>query len=459
MSPSEMEHTPQHQYLQHDDTFDRSTTASQDDMQEDQAEDAVAPTFPMGSSAFEGRELLPRRILFLPSDGPARAYVQPFVHFGTTEPPNATSRQSFYRKVTGLRETEIWLDIDREKAARIRREYKAMESWGLKEGDHEHTAVELILKREWRWPERETKTEEVTNERVTKIGIKPIPSLRWKAPPLIGKHEPRKSNYKPFEFDVFPDALYWISLNNFDPGRTVLFEPFVHIFNQRILLPYLTVEHKCDGTESRNAKHQIAASAAMILYNRFLVKGILLDLTGAPWSTVNTSNLRHYGLIMMGSKWSIWLARPRITRSGKWSGCTVDCIDEGTMSSYTVIQKLGDWLNEIHRWGLTTWGTEVIQDLETCVATASSRALEELEVSGNEFGADEEEPDVEEENLNAEVELYTDTGSRRRRSKRARSQTWETEADLADEDADQEELGDASGFVSGLRRSKRLRSH
>ena len=69
-------------------------------------------------------------------------------------------------------------------------------------------------------------------------------------------------------FDARPDCAYWLSLQAFSIEYATQIQEWAYMVNQRITCPYLMVELKKINSESLSAENQVAAAAALALYDR-----------------------------------------------------------------------------------------------------------------------------------------------------------------------------------------------
>ncbi|KAJ2897205.1 hypothetical protein MKZ38_004852 [Zalerion maritima] len=249
-------------------------------------------------------------------------------------------------------------------------------------------AKEALLRRDPRHPSHE-EAREWRTERMLELVAKPSTSAnsRWRPPPLSAG-----ANSLEYDFDVRPDCQYWLSVRSFNPEYTRLFSRYVYVHNDRITCPYFTVEFKKDDTTAERAQNQIAAAAAMALYNRCLLKLERLKLTKNSWSEKHTSCIRHYGLTLQGASYTFWCIRlrpqptPVSPHNWTWPGCEVVEATAGNMFTAPNVKHFIHWVNEIHRWGLTVHGQLCKKDVQFCIEGKEKNVRTSL-------GASELDPD------------------------------------------------------------------
>ena len=280
-----------------------------------------------------------------------------FSHFGTS-PPTADA-SSHYAELNN--DTLVWLDIDNDTAEAIIREYLYMQHFHLCEAEYATFAKEHLLKRDIRTLELNSNRLWKT-ERMIELVAKPDDVL-WQAPPEM---DPTIAG-KRYEFDIRPDCSYWLSLQAFNPEYQNQIEEWAYVMHHRITCPYFTVEFKRDDSGIAAAKYQVATASALALYNRFLLKQARLEATGKKWSENAFTHLRHYGLTFTGDSYTFWCTTPIKSDDWSWKGCTMDRVYQGSCNHSPGLRNFVDWINEIHRWGLTVHGKACEADVRHCI--------------------------------------------------------------------------------------------
>ncbi|KAL9116464.1 MAG: hypothetical protein Q9187_007011, partial [Circinaria calcarea] len=198
----------------------------------------------------------------------------------------------------------------------------------------------------------------------------PDDDMLWQIPPVL---EGRQGT--DWSFDLRPDCSYWLSLRAFNPRyRGGHLRNAAYVVNNRITCPYFTVEFKRDGDGQSVAINQVAAAGSLALYNRYRLRNDALKASKRDCNSDHTGPLRHYALTFVGPLFDVWMLQVApVGADGCWTGCTMrrlygaDCTDE-----YGV-RDLVDWVNEIHRWGLSRHGPSCEQDIKTVLRVGGVR--------------------------------------------------------------------------------------
>ncbi|KAL9043428.1 MAG: hypothetical protein Q9214_003387 [Letrouitia sp. 1 TL-2023] len=297
-------------------------------------------TPPTPSTTVSDKCLLPRGITIDDSGIPPP---DPFSHFHTKKPVN-------YRDLDGLEKSTIWLDADPAFTENINREYKYMDRYHLCEAEYASFAKENLLKREPR-EEILDNTEDATQrfrraERMLEFVCKPDKGTEWEPPPLCSSLDVQE--YPTYNFDVRPDCSYWVSLHAINSRYAGQVESFLHVAQERIICPYLTVEFKRDDGSLEKAMEQAATFGALALYNRYRLRKLAVS---DRWAHEQECQLRHYVLTITKSRYKLWCVRPNL-QDGKWNGCNMKKIFVASLVSEQGVRSFVDWVNEVHRWGL-----------------------------------------------------------------------------------------------------------
>ncbi|KAL9123904.1 MAG: hypothetical protein Q9217_006711 [Psora testacea] len=286
--------------------------------------------------------LMPRGITFNDRGLPPP---DPFSHFHTEKPLR-------YRELEGLKESTLWLNTDPLFIENVNKEYKFMNHYQLCEAEYASFAKENLLKREPREAVLDNTMDASQRfrraERMLEFVCKPNKGTEWEAPPLLSLSGVQE--YPTYTFDVRPDCSYWLSLHAFSSWYAEQAQTFLHIPQDRMTCPYLTVEFKRDDNDLDKAIDQAATSGALALYNRYRLRNRAVS---DGWTHEQECQLRHYVLTITKSKYKFWCIRPSL-KDGKWNGCDMAMIFVASMTSEQGVKSFVNWINEIHRWGLTS---------------------------------------------------------------------------------------------------------
>ena len=241
-----------------------------------------------------------------------------------------------------------------------------MSQRGSCEAEFAAFARETIFKRERRIQDIQQHVEERCwrTERLIELVAKPTTFL-WQKPPLVGKEYAKWSDTSrtDYEFNLRPACAYWLSLQAFSPEYTARVQEYTHVVYDTITCPYLTIEFQKDDFAEQTAINQVAAAAALALYNRYLLRTQSLDLANQEWDQRHLKALKHYGITFTRSRYSIWCIQVELKNRYSWSGCHMERVFLGNCRFSKDVRYLIDWINEIHCWGLTVHGPECQKDV------------------------------------------------------------------------------------------------
>ncbi len=276
-----------------------------------------------------------------------------FEYFGTSRP---TQR---YQDLPGLESTAVWLESNTSFIPGVVSAYKEMKELGLCEAEYAQYTMENFFKGERPnvEPTRPWKTRRL-------IELEVNPEELWKSPPVLDV-PPAKD----YNFDIRPDVSYWIPIEAFNEENTNYIEELVLVRHERFLCPYLTIQFKKEDPQDEEAENQIAIAGSIALYNRFLLKERRLRKKNQDWTDQHLAPVKHYGITFSAEEVGIWCIRPRPPLSihdlsHTWTGCVMERVFRSPCTQEARVQMLADWINEIHRWGMTTHADSCQRDLE-----------------------------------------------------------------------------------------------
>ncbi|KAK3376216.1 hypothetical protein B0T24DRAFT_699494 [Lasiosphaeria ovina] len=201
-------------------------------------------------------------------------------------------------------------------------------------------------------------------DRMLQLVCPPKESAHWHIPPVIGSAAVSAGEPPDlWTWDVRPDCAYWLSLRGFNPRYRFQIQNCAFA-RDWITCPYLTVEFKRDGESEDVAVRQVRAAGALALFNRWYLLAEARKASKRPddISDDDTAIVRHYTLTFVGHKFVFWVLQPTLDEEGRWAGCVMkrlfgaDCTDEHAL------RELADWVNEIHRSGLSQYGPSCEKD-------------------------------------------------------------------------------------------------
>ena len=294
-------------------------------------------------------------------------------HFNVDEPNG--DRVYYYTEKREAPYSSVWLEGGDAFISDIVQEYSCMSQRRLCEAEFAAFARETLLKRERRAQGAQQAIEGRCwkTERLIELVAKPITD-RWRRPPIVGREYAKldDKSHTDYGFDLRPDCAYWLSLQAFSPNYKAHVPEHVHVVYKTITCPYLTIEFKRDDVEDQAAFNQVAAAAALALYNRYLLRRRSLDLAKQKWDQQHLEPLKHYGITFTGSSYSIWCIRAGLTNRYYWNGCYMERVFYGDCELAESVRDLIDWINEIHCWGLTVHGPECQKDVKVSMKAMES---------------------------------------------------------------------------------------
>ena len=289
---------------------------------------------------FEERVLRPRRIIIDNEQGSND--FSPFKHFGTDTPPKGEAIN--YAALDGLDAAQIWLTLNDEVIKEIIQEYNELISKAVCEEEYVAFAMEMFLKRQRRFHETPS-DRKWRAERMLQLVTPPTKDQRWGIPVLFEKEIHR------YEFNLRPDCSYWLSLAGFNEDYRSEVGIATYVHKDWITCPYFTIEFKKHNESDMQTRAQVAAAGALALYNRYTLRERALRVARQE---TDEPQVRHYGLTMVGANFELWVLQANPPgSSGSWNGCTMKMMYDSSCRSRFAIRQLRNWINEIHRWGLT----------------------------------------------------------------------------------------------------------
>ena len=285
-----------------------------------------------------------------------------FAEFDTDEPSGP--RVEYYKSLVNCQHTSVWLDVG-SFADDVVREYRFMVADQMCEAEFASYAKETLLKRDPRSLEPNPERPWLT-ERMLELVAKPDADAGWREPPIVGE-----AKGKPYSYDIRPDCVYWLSLQAINPEYVNTVSEHMFVLRDRRICPYFTIEFKSDHSTISAANNQVAVASVLALYNRYMVRRQRLQLQEKSWTEEDLKDLRHYGLSFTGAKYRFWCITPKIDESYDWIGACMLRVYQNDCTSVSGVVNFVDWVNEIHRWGLTIHAPACELDIKLSVNKAS----------------------------------------------------------------------------------------
>ena len=298
-------------------------------------------------------------------------------HFCTEEPDR--DRISFYRD-KGSKHSAVWLNADRAFCEEVANEYHCMLEANMCEAEFASYAKEVLFHRDQRVSYREFgDLRGWKTDRMLELDAKAnVNSFKcWDSPPVLKSDR----SLKEYDFDIRPDCAYWLSLQAFDGDYVTKVRAWAVIIKDRATCPYLFIEFKKDDKDSSSAYNKVAAAASLALYNRFNLR-TRAEQAGESPEQIPIGNIKNYGITFQGPSFVVWCIQPKLRESaGEWAGCTMTSLRHGRCNYKSDVKALTDWINEIHRWGLSVHGPSCENDIKICISKRSISRVSDVHES------------------------------------------------------------------------------
>lgn len=336
---------------------------------------------------FRTEVLAPRRITI---EAPPPVEVDE--HFRVAPPSSDLTRIEHFRTIRHIEHTIVFLEPTKDFIEDINREFTCMQYDGDNEAEFASYALEAIFKRDPRSPAHtyDNSSRGWRTKRCLQLVDKPSDTdatAFWRPPPLLSSSSDAagvilpadsasqsgsvlKTSETQYEFDIRTDCAYYLSIQGFNTRIMSQTKAVAHVNRRSFTCPYLTIEFKKDGSTHEAVENQLVTAAALALFNRFLLRQTRLQRKQQVWREGQHGKvLKHYGITFEGAQFSIWCINPRliVTDAGaqvQWKGCTMTQVSQGTCISYWDVERLIDWINEIHAWGLSSHAFGVENDIK-----------------------------------------------------------------------------------------------
>jgi len=296
----------------------------------------------------------------------------PFKHFGTDKdkpPPHTTSveaRLLHYTRLTGLKYTTAWLTLTEEQIKAVNKEYRACKEMGGNETLHAVISGKVLLR------EPLQPLDDMTEKRGCRsiVAYELAPPKEkdttssvslWQIPEVFSP----QANSTFIEYQ--PDRCFYLDFPGFNQEYSNLVLKNVMVVGGRMTCPYLTVEFKKDDASDIKAQNQVAGFGARALYNRWLLRERRCDKSDQNWTTERRKDsIRHYGLTLLSSNFVFWCLQP-IIDDKTWKGCSMQEMTSDSLTRPQGVQRFAEFINEIHRWGLTKHALSCEDDIKIMV--------------------------------------------------------------------------------------------
>ena len=145
---------------------------------------------------------------------------------------------------------------------------------------------------------------------------------------------------------------------------------------------YLTIEFKKADQDATAAVNQLAAAAALILFNRLALRVRRLNEYLRPGNTSHTladfDGLKHYGVALAAQYVYIYEATPRLVKEMEvrdseedrlnakriWQGCKLHLLVSLHLTREEEVLEMRSLVNEIQNWGLAVHSEDLIVDIK-----------------------------------------------------------------------------------------------
>ncbi|TLD04211.1 uncharacterized protein PgNI_12070 [Pyricularia grisea] len=188
------------------------------------------------------------------------------------------------------------------------------------------------------------------------------------------------------------DCSYWVQTLGFGRSWSESFVGLTMQLDNRIILPYLTIEFWREGDGEFGCMNRMARNAGIALYNRYLLREMSVNkLVEEPtWDARDCGDplqdIKHYGIVMSETGFTVRMFQPdspgnehgnrgntnddtsrNLTGQMRWTGCTAFEMMSGTLRQQASVWYLLSWVNEIHRWAIGAYAPGCARDIDRCM--------------------------------------------------------------------------------------------
>lgn len=252
----------------------------------------------------------------------------PFDHFQTKIAPES-GKVAHYQKLLSP-EIDQFIDGGPAFNERLEAEYKTGRLWRYSKRRWINLAITFLFRQDVMNRDRK-KTGLFMAERKDEELIGSFSN--WFTPPLLAEDH----DTKPCDFTLFTDVAYWLSLQTFKGTWKSVASYYTCLYQDRAILPYLSVAFEQDpweGSDVHRAVNRMASAATISQFNRYHLRERMKKRTGIgdfEWSTADDAAIQHYGMVICGHEWEVYLAAPRVTPHGEWMGTDIKRVDRGNL--------------------------------------------------------------------------------------------------------------------------------
>ncbi|KAF2137714.1 uncharacterized protein K452DRAFT_312100 [Aplosporella prunicola CBS 121167] len=325
----------------------------------------------LSSPDFETTVLHPRGVQIIPYKFRAKRTTAA-QQFRVQRAPQEHKRR-YYGQRPALQHSRIWANGGAATAHKLAQAYEAAQPWRLSARRYANLALRHFFSDELLQRNRAARRMFLC-ERVDEEPHQPdfyaagAAESDWRSLPVLdAETQTLESNSLPFAFDLVPDSVYWLNMQTFPAPWAEMAERSTHVRDNRLLAPYLSVTYRyAAAEEAALARKHVACLAALCVYNRFELRAFAKRCRAAEpcWSETDVRLTRHYAITLVAHRYNVFVAEARVARGGEWRGVLVKWLDMGDLKLESSVEALVDWVNEIHRWGLTTYAAAVREDVE-----------------------------------------------------------------------------------------------
>ena len=312
----------------------------------------------------------------------------PYRHFGTTPPEEHRKTKEeivkWYHKQSGLNDSFIWLPLLQEDARNIAYEYQQMVAVEEEEAKFAFFGKLAFFQQDVAHVPRSNLRK---RSAYCKMEWAPKPDGQvLHCPPIVkhvGRHAAEATSEPYFAFNNKPDCTFWLPMVQFNPvyRRAVPRLTFM-VPKAEVVGPYLTIEFKKADQDATAAVNQLAAAAALILFNRLALRvrrlNEYLRSGNASYTPADFDGLKHYGVALAAQYVYIYEATPhlgeemevsdrgdgRLKAERIWQGCKLRLLVSLDLTREEEVLEMCSWVNEIQNWGLATHSEDLIVDIK-----------------------------------------------------------------------------------------------
>lgn len=182
---------------------------------------------------------------------------------------------------------------------------------------------------------------------------------QWKTPPdSLSEHIPVP---QPFS------CTFWLTLQALPQDIRRYLTDYTCVLGGNLVFPYLTVDFRNDEEELPETRRRAACNAKQALYNRCCLYMETLKEHFEAAGALNKALHCHFIIIFDDMDCEGWHITPDQDKKWTGKGCTMKRVFSASLLGPDDLEKLHEWVNEIHHWAATKYGPACAGEIRTCL--------------------------------------------------------------------------------------------